>query len=225
MATCNHDTWTGWATTSSSTTYTSTDCWTAWNYDIPYTTTTSTSTASDDYIWLKWVGEPVKSEDIKITYRSNNHAFRPIKYSLPTVEQKRASSAQYEINKIWTAIRIEEEKERKIEAELTAKKLLEDLIDEEQMKLYNETGRLIVRGKKFDYVIRKEGGVYQVDKDKVYDLCIHLKEKYKYPLTDNVIALTILIKGDEKKFLKTANNHGEVQHKEDILSLINRKAA
>jgi hypothetical protein len=123
----------------------------------------------------------------------------------------RAREAQRKIDNAWRDIRIKEEEERKKKAELTAQELLEDLISKEQLEYYKETGRLLVRGRKHDYVVKRAGGVYKVEKDKVVDLCIHLREQFKYPVTDNVIALKLFIESDENSFLKTANSHGEVR--------------
>ena len=47
-----------------------------------------------------------------------------------------------------------------------------DLIGEEQLEIYNETGRLLVHGHKYDYILQKDGFVKRVEKDKVVDLCI-----------------------------------------------------
>ena len=102
--------------------------------------------------------------------------------------------------------KIEIHKRNREAAEIKAKELLLDLIGEDQLKIYNETGRLFVRGRKNDYIVQEHGYVKKLEKDKVVDLCIHLNNKTKYPETDNVIALKLLIEGSEEKFTKTAHH-------------------
>lgn len=102
--------------------------------------------------------------------------------------------------------KIEVHKRNREAAEIKAKELLLDLIGEDQLRIYNETGRLFVRGRKNDYIVQKHGYVKKLEKDKVVDLCIHLDNKTKYPETDNVIALKLLIEGNEEKFTKTAHH-------------------
>lgn len=202
------------ADTGTSTTCTDNTIWRTWTSDSTGDYTGSTY----DYTWSNWINPTII------------HKVNPIIEKAPLVitpkrtsEQERARSAQAEINRI----RIEELKEQKRQAELTAQELLEDLIGEEELARYKETNRLVVRGRKSDYVIDKTRGVWKVDKDKVVDLCIHLKRRYKYPETDNVISLKLLIEANESEFLRTANIHGEIGNmvtKERILELVKRAA-
>ena len=174
-----------------------------------WTNSITTSDTGDSTVWVSWQGD----------------TYVPVQTQIPQIsaEEKRARAAQAKERDR----RIKEEDQRKEKAEITAQALLEDLISEKQLKYYKETGRLIVKGRESDYVIKKEGGVFKVEKDKITDLCIHLREQYKYPRTDNVIALKLLLETDEQQFLKTANNHGEIGNSEmrkEILEMI-RKAA
>lgn len=103
--------------------------------------------------------------------------------------------------------RIEQVK-RQTAAEEVALELLETLIGRKEREVYQRTGRLMVKGKEADYIIDKNRGVWRVEKNKVVDLCIHLKERYKYPDTDNVIAVALNLLDDEKNFNELANRHG-----------------
>ena len=94
---------------------------------------------------------------------------------------------------------------KRAKAEEKAKELLLDLIGEEELKVYNETGRLLAKGNKYDYLLEREGVVRRIEKDKVVDLCVHLVTKHRYPMTDNVIALKMLVEDDEETFNKKAN--------------------
>jgi hypothetical protein len=169
--------------------------------------------------WVNWQTSEVKESEVRWV-----HKFTSPKKS---VERLRAEKAQREIGTIWRSMLMVEDKERKLLAELTAQQLLEDIISEEELAHYKETGRLVVKGRKFDYVVTKDVGVYKVDKDKVKDLCIHLKNRYKYPQTDNVIGLKLMIESDESLFLKTANDNGELRNeltKKRILELVGKAA-
>jgi len=114
--------------------------------------------------------------------------------------------------------REEELRKKKSMAEATARELLLDLIGEDQCKVYDETGRLFVKGREYDYVIKKNGGVQRIEKDKIIDLCVHLKKRWQFPDTDNVIALKLMLENDEDAVNRIANRVAE-REKPDRLSL------
>jgi hypothetical protein len=95
----------------------------------------------------------------------------------------------------------------KSEAEDTAKGLLLDIIGRKELDVYEETGRLFVKGRKHDYIIQKGELLQILEKDKVTDMCIHLKNNYKYPPTDNVIALLLALINEEDMVLNLGNLH------------------
>lgn len=218
MASYYHETtWGQWNDTSATTatTFTTTadnrdtSTWTQW-----VVTTDSTSTVafdSNDATWYTWnegdtitssgtitVREPVEPEH---DYTNDQIVWHSWIEKHEVIQQRRAETAQRQINAI-------SHEDKRNEAEATAKELLLDLIGPDELKVYEETGRLFVKGRKFDYIVQKDGFVKQVKKDKIVDLCIHLKDKYKLPQTDNVIALKMAIEGSEKEVLKMANKHG-----------------
>lgn len=95
-------------------------------------------------------------------------------------------------------------------AEVTAQALLEDLLDDDQLEVYQETGRVLVKGRKHDYVVRRNNTtIKKLGKGQVADLCCHLQNRYKrdMPATDNTIAKILAIKADEERFNKLANVH------------------
>mgnify|MGYP000524701503 CR=1 FL=1 len=100
------------------------------------------------------------------------------------------------------------ELEEKVKAEERARKLLKDLIGEEQLKIYEKTGRVFVKGNKADYIIQKDNFIKQITKGTVVDLCVHLDNKHKYPETDNVIALKLALEMNEDEIIGMANQHG-----------------
>ena len=120
-------------------------------------------------------------------------------YESPEAVADRARLAQERLEKAA------EETKRKETAEEVAQILLGELIGEEQLAVYKETGRLLVTGRKHDYLVHKTGGVQRVEKGKIVDLCVHVQEKILLPPTDNVIGLAMYIKADEKDFNKVAN--------------------
>ena len=191
--------------TSSSMTYSQDHVWAAW--------TSETKTADavvtveyqviQDQVWRLWSSDyTYESEGGKVSYINGMSTWRIPKR---TTEQIRAEKAQKEINRIWRDLLVKEQEEEKRLAEVTAQELLEELIEDRELAHYKEHGELLVRGRKYDYIIRKQGGVIRVAKDKVHSLCIHLRNQYKYPRSDNVIALKLAIDADERKFNKTAN--------------------
>jgi len=93
-------------------------------------------------------------------------------------------------------------------AEIKAQDLLKDFIGEEELKVYNETGRLYVKGEKGEYIVRRGSTIQKIEGNKVIDFCVHLKNRGYFPPTDNVIALKFLLEEDENKVLKLANKRG-----------------
>ena len=219
MATCNYigadDTWSYWVTdtsyiTASSTTTTS-DIWTGWNASTASSTTTATSATT---IWYTWNTQEV--------IQPAAERQRPVSYYQETRQQckerlARERARERDNRRQQAAIRRQEAEQEKRYAELEkkkqaaeakAKQLLLDLIGSEQLKVYEETGRLFVRGNQHDYILQKGGLVTQVGKDRVIDMCVHLAERYSYPETDNVVGLKLMLEGeDEGKVLKMANYH------------------
>ena len=94
-------------------------------------------------------------------------------------------------------------------AEEKAKKLLAMIIGDEQLKIYEKTGRMLVRGKSgTKYIVRKGRTVQKIGNDKIIDLCVHIKTSFNCPKTDNVIALKFLLEDQEDYILSIANNLG-----------------
>jgi hypothetical protein len=98
---------------------------------------------------------------------------------------------------------------RDTEAEKKAKELLKSIIGEEQFNIYEQTGRVLVKGRKGKYIVRKNMTVQHIKKDKLIDLCVHIESKHRCPPTDHVIALMMLLESEEKYVLKTANVVGK----------------
>jgi len=192
------------------------------------TSTTATDSTSSVYIWPRWVAANAHTTVTATDVSSNVYVYwaadqqkHIAKRKLSKAEKKAARKAEARRRREADR-RLREERERReklekdrILAEEKAKKLLLDLIGEEELKTYEKTGRLFVRGRKNDYVIQKDGYVKSISKDKITDLCIHLENRYKYPNTDNVIALKLLAEANEKEFLKLANDHGSVSKPDD----------
>jgi hypothetical protein len=182
-------------------------------------------------VWTKWVDQydcgtleeyRARAED---TLRKAYHEVKKI--TPPTTEQLRARKAQQEIRKLWSQIIADEQKKEREEAENVALDLLLEIIGEEDYKRYKETGRLFVKGRHYDYVVNKSGGVHRIAKDKVVDfakkkvadgkfICVHPKNQYSYPETDNVISLKMWIENSENKFLKIGNKHHTVTKIKDF---------
>jgi len=180
-------TWPAW-TTAVDHVATTNDSWQVWTSGTATTTTVNTGT-----IWNTWITEP---DHIVRPVPKARHETRTEVWDLMKAERKRRKEAE---KKAEEAIAAQEQAEKK------AKDLLEDLIGEDQLKVYEQTGRLMVHGQKYDYLLTKNGDVRRFEKGKVVDLCIHLVDKFNMPDTDNVISLKLLAEANEKGFNKLAN--------------------
>ena len=94
----------------------------------------------------------------------------------------------------------------KAAADEKALELLQDLITDDEFAVYQETGRLLVRGRKHDYLVQRDSGrVVRCEKGKVADLCMHLEDYHTYSKHDNVIAMKLFLEGREDQFNQEAN--------------------
>jgi len=159
----------------------------AWYYWNSHSSTTDSFTATWNY-WSSGTGRTV--------------IVTPILAARDPKDLERFRTIQAE--RLAREKKLAEERE---DAEKRAKELLLDLIGEEELKIYEETGRILVKGREYDYILYSTGTVRRLEKDKMSDLCIHLVEKEKYPMTDNLIALKLLAEANEKEFNRLANVH------------------
>lgn len=206
--------------------------WYHWNRDYINSGTTVT-VIHDSVVWETWISDEqvVLAENPNVIIQDTlNKVF---KFKTKSSEEIRAEKAQTRINNEWRMILAQEREEETRQAEVTAQELLLELIGEEEMARYKETGRLFVKGEKYDYVLRKGGGVHRIEKDKVIDfakakkakanyICVHPKQAYNYPESDNVIALKLWIENAEEEFLKIGNlhrNQSEVYEFDKIVGL------
>ena len=202
--------WTTWTSTSASCSPSSTassgdQIWDYWQGNITSSTAYDTS-YSGNIIWyewndeaeVEWVGDAPsdipKVKGVKRLARTQKYWQRLEKRRIKARRKQMAKAEFY--------------RRQRNAAEEKAKELLLDLIGEDQLKIYEETGRIFVKGRKHDYVVQKTGMVRRIEKDRIQDLCIHLRERTRFPETDNVIALKLLIEANEKTVEKMANKHG-----------------
>ncbi len=191
----------GHSYTASASTYT----WNVW-----CSSTSATLSSSSDNVWYGWTDGDTSATS-STTYTAIWYTWTNTE-SQEQAEKRRSEQARAQAERErqeQERIRRYEEQEQKREAaEKKAKELLLDLIGPEEMKVYERTGRLFVRGKKHDYIVQKSGYVKQIKKDIVTDLCVHLKDRNKFPDTDNVVALKLAIEAEEDNVIKMANDHG-----------------
>lgn len=165
-------------TSASTTTTTSESIWTGWA-----ASTSTTTTATSDCIFYSWA-DPAPTP--QATY--NNL-------------QARSRGAVAAESSRYAKMRTQRDA-----AEEKAQQLLMDLIGPDQLDIYKKTGRLYVRGDHHDYILKKGGLVKQVGKKEVVDMCVHLKNRTKYPETDNLVGLKLMIEGgEEAKVIELAN--------------------
>ena len=208
--------------------------WSAWNNsdDTSYTTQTVDSNTYDfpQMVWGQWMEserehqqqaahflneagiEEVRRENAR---REAQYEQQRARYDSPGAVAERERIAQVRLEE---AAKIKKLKEN---AEDVALVLLGELIGGEQLEIYKKTGRILVSGRKHDYMIKKSGGVSRVEKGKMVDLCVHVQEKILLPPTDNVIGLAMHIKADEKDFNKVANASRPTSRPEQLAEAAN----
>jgi len=195
--------WISWNTTSSGTTATNNEIWYQWTIDptTSGTVVTNDHTDTNDAVWYEWTFESHDEVGTRGIYA-------PVKVNRRRARLK-AKRAEYRADKQtrkFKARRAMEEIEKQ-KAEDKAKELLLDLIGPLEMAIYERTGRVFVKGTKFDWLLQTEGNrcsVKKVTKGKVHDLCIHMEDGV-IPKTDQVIGYILNAKFNEKHLDDTAN--------------------
>ncbi len=217
----------GYDSTSTSGTYTadSDNVWNKWCVEtttntieiITHTTGTVTATA----VWDNWATEFYSTTSNTMTFNAYDTAWdnwniehrehisvverRPVENITDGVREQHG--IHYHNNHAEVEDKLQKQK---AQAEEVAKELLMELIGPKELETYNRTGKLFVQGKKYSYIIPKEGCIQRIEKDKITKLCVHLENRYKFPETDNVIAMMLAIETNEKQVLDMANKHGEL---------------
>jgi len=209
--------------------YSTNAAWDAWNDTSTNDTTvwgywnqiTITSDGSDNYVWYHWnTDQTVGTYDYEATniiWNQWNTVVTPT-VGFPELPKKAKNESRRAIRRkhAETKKRLKHERklriaaEEKQRAELKAQDLLFDLIGEEQAEAFQRTGRLFVKGVKFDWLVTKTGvgdkayvKIQKLKKDKVIDLCVRIDDPV--PPSDRVIAFALRSKYDEEAFDKTAN--------------------
>ncbi|MDY6894023.1 MAG: hypothetical protein SVO01_01185 [Thermotogota bacterium] len=209
--------------------------WSTWTSD-----TSSTACSCNDYIWSTWVDGTssstcIDSSEVWTTWTGGYvicvdsawdswnspsehtyvHDYASVREESQEERQRRVERER--IQREENRTRYEKLLEEKKKAEEKAKQLLLDLIGEDQLKVYEETGRVLVKGRQYDYIIQKHGFIKRIEKDKIQDICVHLENKNKYPDTDNVIAMMLSLKADENGVNKLANLHGSYEKTDEVM--------
>lgn len=190
--------------------------------------TTSAST-SDTAVWRIWSGNTIVSganggtgtisyhttdNDVWTAWCTVSGTEVYVGNSRETPEQAEARARQFREAEQRRIQEANEALAKKKAAEAVALELLKELIGEKETKVFEETGRLFVKGSKHDYIVNREGRLWKLEKGKVRELCVHLRDSWLYPSVDNVIALKCFIEADEYSLLKKANDHGVRELKE-----------
>lgn len=207
--------WSQWSGTTSSTSMVdylySSAVWDSWS-TTSYTYS-GTSSGTSDNIWYTWHdGQEVYQQAVQQYYAI------PPKMTAEQQQAIEAARVQSEAIRLEAQKRAFELQKKKEAAEEKAKQMLLDLIGEDLRAEYERTGQVYVQGQRHGYIIKGYGHIKRIEGNgKIRELCIHLQERYKYPDTDNVIALLMTLKHDEERFLKTANKHGlyDLSHYQD----------
>ncbi len=178
--------------------------WGNWVHDAYSSTATQAvhSVTFQNQVWQQWITTEPQSEHF-----ARQQLGERVLQQTDEEFQRRAAEMQRAATEQARAYEESQKKDRdrKIVAEETAQVLLGELIGEEELAVYKETGRILVKGKRHDYMIFKHGSVQRIEKNKITDLCVHVSQRPMIPDTDNIIGLALHIQADEKDFNKTAN--------------------
>lgn len=208
--TATSDPWHDWSSTSAACTVDTSDTAATWGQWAG--NATAAATGDTVITWIHWDDTAVRQQKaVAVRYERSTVVYDPPKVD---VLEGHYQWMQTEINRIWRKKIADELAAEKKAAETKAKELLLDLVSQKEFDLYEKTGRLLVKGRKNSYVVKKRGGVDIVinkKKGKLKSMCVHLNraDRMKCPDTDNVIAMKFHIEQAEKAFLKTANHHSE----------------
>ena len=235
------NTWNDW--TSNTTCSSTTTTWDDWNTST-YERTNSTWTTwndaeqgtsigcydSDTAFWV-WVSETEIEAQQRKEKRQNRLERRKARSLQTRAERKRLQKLADQQRREDRERQQEEKRQHKIEtrrkakAEETAWKLLEDIVTPKQAKRYKETGRLLVHGQTYDWLVKKpayEGGkpgVIRVEKGKLTDICIHTNNgrDSEIPEADRIVSIALSAKFNENAFNKKCNKWGNVQMPDEYL--------
>ena len=213
--------------------YNSTDTWGTWTrayyYDSPTSTTSTTSAADASTVWSTWTGAYYYDSPTSTTSATNTSTvwstwtgrvtgdisnFGALTRT-PQLCDVDVEEHEIDIGRAGRTTHRDNPEFRsdpdyvdpKEKSEEVAKELLRELIGEEQARVYEETGRVLVHGKKYDYIIQKRGFIRRIEPGKIVDLCVHLEHRHAYPDTDNVISMLFMLKHRENDVLEMANEH------------------
>jgi hypothetical protein len=226
-------TWSTWCSTSSSTstTYSTTaDPFPNWCSD-----TSTTSSASTD-VFYYWVKEP-HSVSVSYTGRRTISNRTHKERHKEARKEKRREASRLRRNEKNRRKRLFKEWKKDNEERLSEQKaleLFEDVFGKDVAKTYRETGRVLVKGRKYDWLLtsktekeRNESGMFggkvqvqRIEKDKIVDICVYTKTKV--PPTDQIVSYALRAKFDEKNFLETGNDMGrkERDKKEQLCAVV-----
>lgn len=217
------DTWSGWNSSGSTTytTYTTDTVWADWNDDCTSTPSHShvgvdlgrTASSQVWYYWNTETGEVIPHSHVpdnvvSLSVPKENHKER--------MKLRRKSKRRIAIGNR----RREKARRKKFVAEWKtnhkARQLLEDVIGKEQMIPFDKTGRILVKGQKFDWLIEKTGMVKRIEKGKLQSLCVHLDNHSAYPKLDSVVGFCLMAKHAEDYLDEKANKMGAQNLPDDL---------
>jgi hypothetical protein len=204
--------WHGQTRTSASITVTDT-AWAEWHKDAnaeeAFRQNAAELIGAQDVIWESWSIDSNGTVTVQgrgvgqvaPAYGCNHKQRRRVKRRNATARRRKEKARRKDLHQAALA------KLARAEAEERALELFEDVLGSEQRKVYEETGRLLVHGEKFDWIIHKKPHLVQrVEKGKVVDMCVHLREgNMSIPNADRVLAFGLKAKYDEDELNDIAN--------------------
>lgn len=191
--------------TSSSTSSTTSDIWTGWSTN--YTTGEEVSYTGSGTIWYTWATDTATIAD----HSGSTSTWTTWIYT--PVREAREPVRSQPIYQHPDRSPYEEILRKKALSEEKACELLGDIIGRDQLDIYKRSKQLLVEGKHNKYILNGGDSGYRLrkideKKKQLEELCVHLADCFKYPVTDNIIAILLSLSNNEKEVVKLANHHG-----------------
>jgi len=205
---------TAWESWSQATAGTSAQTWSSWDQQAT-AYSSEIAWSSWQYLYQSGQAAAVQQAQQVTAMQAQEASYQTHIYGIWSQEsdvylERRKRQARTQRREEQRRIKTERKKKARVEtADRRALELLKDIIGPEEMQVFKETGRLLVKGEKFDWMItqRDHGGVsvQRIKKGKMADLCVHLKQGHEYPKVDHVVTYALRAKLAEKHLNKEAN--------------------
>ena len=219
--TTNAEAWSAWNADTSGTTYGNSAEGTTWGYWNTTSASVTVDTTDNHAVdaWPYWIQESydyIEKQIKTVVFECDENGllsktkYRRAKRYEAIRRRREEKQRRKRLFRVAMEARLREEADRK------AAELLIDVLGLEQYEVYQRTGRIMIHGNKYDWIVKSSGMVQRVEKDKVVDLCVSLANRHKYPKDDNIVAMALTAKLNEDELIEKANSLGGRKKKENL---------